>query len=188
MKEKHKSDQQDSTLSQEININSDSEIPGINHLSNPDTDQNSDYEKLESELNEQKDKYLRLWAEFENFKKRTSLEKLELRQVAAKDLVSILLEVLDDADRAENQMMQTDDISVVRDGTFLVFQKLRNSLQQKGLKAMESIGQPFDEEKHEAVSVVPAGEDMHGKIVDELMKGYYLNDKLIRHAKVVVGQ
>ena len=171
-----------------MDINADSEIPGSNHLSNDMGQDDSDFNRLEADLQEQKDKYLRLFAEFDNFRRRTAKEKIELNQTAGKEVIISLLEVMDDCDRAEKQLTTTDDINQVRDGVKLVFNKLRNVLQQKGLKPMQSVNEAFDVEKHEAITEVPAGEAMAGKVVDEVEKGYYLNDKLIRFAKVVVGK
>ncbi len=188
MKDQHTAEQQAFEAHEEMNINADSEIPGSTHLSNPEKEEDSEVEKLEQALSEQKDKFLRLSAEFDNFRRRTAKERIELEQLAAKSTIASLLETLDDAERAEKQMQQTEDINVVREGSLLVFHKLRNTLFQKGLKPMESIGQEFDVEKHEAITEIPASPEMKGKVVDEVVKGYYLNDKLIRFAKVVVGK
>ena len=145
--------------------------------------------KLKAELGEQKDKYLRLAAEFENYKRRSSKERLELIQTAGKDVISSLLQVLDDCDRAERQMQETNDIDQVKEGVQLVFNKLRKTLQAQGLKAMESLNTNFDVEKHEAITEIPVEDKkLKGKVVDEVEKGYYLNDKLVRFAKVVVGK
>lgn len=172
----------------EMNINSDADIPGNTHLSNPESGNNETFEKLEEELQEQKDKYLRLFAEFDNYKRRTSKEKIELIQTAGKDIITAMLDVVDDCDRAEKQMQLSEDIEQVKQGNQLVFNKLRAVLQQKGLASMESINTNFDVEKHEAITEIEAGEDFKGKVVDEVQKGYYLNNKLIRFAKVVVGK
>jgi molecular chaperone GrpE len=145
-------------------------------------------DKVKAELEEQKNKYMRLFAEFDNFKKRNARERLELMQTAGKDIVVSLLDVLDDCDRAEKQIEATPDAEQVKEGVRLVFNKLRKTLEARGVKAMKSIGTEFDVEKHEAVTEVEAGKDKKGKVVDEIMKGYYLNDKLIRFAKVVVGK
>jgi molecular chaperone GrpE len=146
-------------------------------------------QKLTEELEEQKDKYVRLFAEFDNFKRRTSKERLELIQTAGKEVIVSLLQVLDDCDRAEMQMQQTDDPSQIKEGIQLVFNKLRKTLQGQGLKAMESFHTNFDVEKHEAITEIPVDDkNLKGKVVDEIAKGYYLNDKLIRFAKVVVGK
>ena len=114
---------------------------------------------------------------------------MEVIQTGGKDVMMVMLDVLDDSARAEKQMETATDIEAVKEGMKLVFNKLKNSLQQKGLKAFDSIGHEFDVEKHEAVTEIPAPTpDMEGKVIDELHKGYLLNDKLIRHAKVVVGK
>ena len=173
------------TENEEMNINADADVPGNTHLSNQEAEDVN--EKMRAELDEQKDKYLRLVAEFENFKRRNAKEKNELVQTAGKDVIISLLDVLDDCDRAEKQLQETADDSN-KEGVLLVFNKLRNSLQLKGLKVMESINTDFDVEKHEAITEVPAPDKMKGKVVDEVVKGYYLNNKLIRFAKVVVGK
>ena len=175
-----------STENEGMNINADADVPGNNHLSNPGGEDAT--EKFRAELEEQKDKYLRLFAEFDNFKRRNAKEKIELIQTAGKDVIVSLLEVLDDCDRAEKQLEESDDIVANKEGVQLVFNKLRNTLQSRGLKAMESINTDFDVEKHEAITEIEALEKKKGKVVDEIVKGYYLNNKLIRFAKVVVGK
>jgi molecular chaperone GrpE len=110
-------------------------------------------------------------------------------QTAGKDVIVSLLDVLDDCDRAEKQLNGTADIAVQKEGVLLVFNKLRTTLQQKGVKAMESIGSDFDVELHEAITEIPApSADMIGKVIDEVVKGYLMSDKIIRFAKVVVGK
>ena len=171
-----------------VDINSDENMPGTSHLTDTLTD-DGEAEKLRSELQEQKDKYLRLFAEFDNYKRRTAKERIELMQTAGKEVITSMLDVLDDCDRAEKQIQSTTDLNQIKEGVQLVFNKLRTTLQSKGLKAMESIKTEFDVEKHEAITEIPApSEDLKGKVVDEVTKGYYLNDKLIRFAKVVVGK
>ncbi len=170
----------------EMNINADADVPGNTHLSNPGGE--DIMEKLQAELEEQKDKYLRLFAEFDNFKRRNAKEKIELIQTAGKDVIISLLEVMDDCDRAEKQMTDSDDTTTHKEGIRLVYNKLRNTLQARGLKAMESINTNFDVAKHEAITEVDAPEEMKGKVVAEIEKGYYLNNKIIRFAKVVVGK
>ena len=168
-------------------LNTDENIAGTTHLSEMSaTDE--ELERLRDELQEQKDKYLRLFAEFDNFRKRSARESLELRQTAGKEVIISLLDVLDDCDRAEKQLRSADNIDQVREGVQLVFSKLRATLLARGLKAMNSINTDFDVEKHEAITEVPVPDpSLKGKVIDEIQKGYYLNDKLIRHAKVVVG-
>ncbi len=146
-------------------------------------------EKLEAELKEQKDKYLRLFAEFDNYRRRTAKENMEIRQTAGKEIIVSLLDVLDDCDRAEKQMENDTDIQHVKEGAQLIFNNLRKILQSRGLKEMNSTKTKFDVEKHEAITEVPVQtEKQKGTVIDEVEKGYYLNDKLIRFAKVVVGK
>jgi len=171
-----------------MSVNADENAAGTTHLNEPVADE-SVVEKLEAELQEQKDKYLRLMAEFDNFRRRTAKERLELIQTAGKDVIQSLLDVLDDCDRAEKQLNGSDNIAAQKEGVQLVFNKLRSVLQQKGLKPLESVQSDFDVEKHEAISEIQApSEALKGKVIDEVIKGYYLNDKLIRFAKVVVGK
>jgi molecular chaperone GrpE len=184
---KHESMKDNKNSEIEIDINSDAELPGKTHLNNPLKEDDSELATLTAELETQKDKYLRLFAEFDNYKRRTAKERIELIQTAGKDIIVNLLEILDDMDRGEKQMEIQTDAEKVAEGNQLIFAKLKSLLQQKGLKEMPSIHSNFDVEKHEAVSQINAGEEMKGKVVDVLQKGYYLNDKLIRFAKVVVG-
>ncbi|MEO6232073.1 MAG: nucleotide exchange factor GrpE [Ferruginibacter sp.] len=170
-----------------VDINSDADIPGSNHLSNPEPE--NAVEKIQAELDEQKDKYVRLFAEFDNYKRRNAKERMELIQTAGKEVIISLLDTLDDSDRAEKQLQKSDDIEQIKEGIQLVFNKLRNTLQSRGVKAMESIHTEFDVEKHEAITEIPAPTpELVGKVLDEVQKGYYLNDKIIRFAKVVVGK
>ena len=184
---KHESMKHNKNSEIEIDINSDAELPGKTHLNNPLKEDDEELATLTAELETQKDKYLRLFAEFDNYKRRTAKERIELIQTAGKDVIVNLLDILDDMDRAEKQMETQSDAEKVAEGNQLIFAKLKSLLQQKGLKEMPSIHTNFDVEKHEAVSQINAGEEMKGKLVDVLQKGYYLNDKLIRFAKVVVG-
>jgi molecular chaperone GrpE len=169
-------------------INTDENLAGTSYL-HDDVDEENEINKLKEELQQQKDKYLRLVAEFDNFKKRTARERIDLIQTAGKEIITSLLDTVDDADRAEKQFQNSDDIAQIKEGVKLVFNKLRTTLQNKGLKGMDSIHTDFDVEKHEAITEIPAPSDeLKGKVVDDIQKGYYLNDKLIRHAKVVVGK
>ncbi|MBK7689994.1 MAG: nucleotide exchange factor GrpE [Bacteroidetes bacterium] len=156
---------------------------------NENLTEESELEKWQQQVAEWKDKYIRLVAEFDNYKKRSFKEKMETIQTAGKDVMMSLLDVLDDSERAEKQMATATDIHAIKEGMQLVFNKLKHTLTQKGLKSFESIGEPFDVEKHEAVTEIPApSKKQEGKVLDELQKGYLLNDKLIRHAKVVIGK
>lgn len=177
---------QSSGLGEDINV--DENVAGTAHLPEEVADE-SEVEKLKEELQDQKDKYLRLYAEFDNFKRRNAKERMELIQTAGRDVIQSLLDVLDDCDRAEKQLEKATDVASIREGVLLVFNKLRSALQSKGLKAMESIHTPFDVEMHDAITELQAPtEALKGKVLDEVQKGYYLGDKIIRHAKVVVGK
>ncbi len=148
----------------------------------------SEVEKLKKEVQSLQEKYLRQVAEFDNFRKRTAREKVELMQTAGKDVILSLLPVIDDMDRAEKQMESSQD-GELKHGIHLIFQKFRNLLQAKGLKQMQVIGEDFNPDFHEAITEIPApSPELKGKVVDELEKGYYLNDKILRFAKVVVGK
>lgn len=172
----------------DIDINSDENQSGTTHLNEPVAEE-SEMERLKMELDESNDKYLRKVAEFENFKRRNAKERIELMQTAGKDVITDMLNVLDDCDRAQKQIEASNDADSIKEGVLLVFNKLRNTLQARGVKAMETIHQEFNPDLHEAVTEIPApSEELKGKIVDEVMKGYYMNDKIIRHAKVVVGK
>ena len=143
--------------------------------------------KTEEELSEMKDKYLRLFSDFENFRRRTAKERQDLIKSGGEDVMSALLPVMDDLDRAKMAMENATDVNSIKEGLELVFGKLTQVLQQKGLKPMNAKGQQFDPDLHDAITQTPAGEEMKGKVVDEIEKGYYLNDKVIRFAKVVIG-
>lgn len=146
-------------------------------------------EKMKQEHGELKDKYLRLFAEFENYKKRTFKEKLELMKTAAQDTMSALLPVLDDFDRAKKNADNESTEETFSEGVNLVYSKLYSVLKNKGLEVMESKGEVFDPELHEAITEIPApNPELKGKIVDTIEKGYTLKDKIIRHAKVVIGK
>jgi molecular chaperone GrpE len=145
-------------------------------------------EKLQHELAELNDKYLRLFAEFDNFKRRTQKERVELLQTAGKDVVVSLLPILDDFERALKATENTTEVAPVREGILLVQTKLKSVLNQKGLKEIESINTEFNTDLHEAITQIPSPtEEQKGKVIDELEKGYTLNDKVVRFAKVVVG-
>ena len=171
---------------EDFDLNSDENLSGTEKLTDPIED--SEMETLRAELTDSKDRYIRLAAEFDNYRKRTAKERMELFQTAGKDVITDLLEVLDDVDRASKALEDAEDTSL-KEGISLVFNKLKNVLQSKGLKEMDAVGTDFDPELHDAIAEIPApARDLKGKVVDETTKGYYLNDKIIRHAKVVVGK
>ena len=146
-------------------------------------------EELEIELKESKDKFLRLFAEFDNFKKRTAKERIDFRATAGMDTLQAFLPVMDDFDRAKKVAESGAKEEVFSEGVNLVYQKLKSVLTSKGIRVMESTGETFDPELHEAITEIPApSEEMKGKIIDTIEQGYYLNDKIIRYARVVVGK
>ena len=178
---------------EDINQNSEQEQE-INDAENEIQDQNaeeqlSEVDKCQIELSDMKDKYLRQAADFDNFRKRNAKERIELMQTANREVIFELLEVLDDMDRAAAQMETSDDLEQIKNGTKLVFAKLKRTLESKGLTQMDTNKAVFDTTFHEAITEIPApNKGMQGKVMDELQKGYFLNDKLIRHAKVVIGK
>lgn len=146
-------------------------------------------EELKDQLQEQKEKYLRLFADFDNYKKRTAKERLDLLNTAGKDIILSVIPVIDDFERAIAGAESASEIDSVKEGMILIKNKMFSVLQQRGIKVMESVGEPFDAERHEAITEIPApSEEMKGKIIDEVEKGYTMNDKIIRYAKVVVGK
>lgn len=151
-------------------------------------EQKDPLEELQSQYNELNDKYLRLYSEFENFRKRTSKERVGLIKSGGEDIFKILLPIIDDFERARANMETAEDVPSVKEGVDLIYNKLIKELGNKGLKPMETKGEVFDSEIHEAITQFPApSDDMKGKVIDEAEKGYFLHDKVIRFAKVVVG-
>ncbi|WP_278953121.1 nucleotide exchange factor GrpE [Phocaeicola coprophilus] len=146
-------------------------------------------EAAKATIEEQKDKYLRLSAEFDNYRKRTLKEKAELIKNGGEKAISAILPILDDLERALHNMQSADDVKAMYEGIDLIYQKFLKGLSQEGLQKMEPVGETFDTDYHEAVALVPApSEDQKGKVLDCVQTGYKLNDKVIRHAKVVVAQ
>lgn len=165
------------------------ENPAAEKKAAEETKERSPEQELQAKVNELNDKYLRLYAEYDNFKRRTAKEKIELQAMAGKDVIVSMLGILDDFDRAAKSIENAKDIEAVKEGVKLIHNKLKNSLVNKGLEEMKSVGEEFNSDIHEAITNIPApSEDMKGKVVDEVEKGYYLNGKVIRFAKVVVGQ
>jgi len=147
-------------------------------------------EKLQEEIKQEKDKFLRLFAEFENYKRRTSKERMELFATASEDVMKTLLPVLDDFERALNHIDDDKEAEALRKGVLLIYQKLMNTLENKGLVAIKiDKGDVFNADNHEAITQIPAPtEDLKGKIIDIVEKGYKLGEKVIRFPKVVIGQ
>ncbi|MEM7161425.1 MAG: nucleotide exchange factor GrpE [Bacteroidota bacterium] len=143
----------------------------------------------EMKFNEMNDKYLRLYSEFENFRKRNAKERIDLIATASGGVIKNLLPVIDDFDRAIKANDESEDTVALKEGFSLIRQKMMNILTQEGLKPMESINSVFDTDLHEAITQIPApSDDLKGKVVDVVEKGYYLNEKVLRFAKVVIGQ
>lgn len=160
----------------------------VEGLPDAESAESGDIEKLEYQLSEAKDKYLRLYSDFENYKKRINRERIDLIKSAGQDIMASILPMLDDMERAIKAMGEAKDIQAVKEGVQLVYQKMKSITESKGLKAMDAVGKEFDADLHDAIANVPVSDEKQkGKIIEEIEKGYYLNDKVIRHAKVVVG-
>ena len=159
------------------------------NLSDQDSEQTDTVaEKPAEEQIDWKDQYIRLQAEFDNFRKRTLREKMELIQSGGSDILKAILPILDDMQRATAASEKSDDIAALREGERLVVQKFIDTLRQKKVVEIEALGAPFDENLHEAVARFAAGEDKSGKVIDVIERGYMLGDKVLRFAKVVVGE
>lgn len=145
-------------------------------------------EEYELKVKELNDKYLRLYSEFDNFRKRTLREKIDLSRTASEEVIKDLLPVLDDFDRAMASMQSTDQIEAVKEGVQLIHSKMRTIFTSKGLQEIKSVGEEFNTDFHEAITSIPApSDDLKNKVVDEIQKGYMLHDKVIRFSKVVTG-
>lgn len=144
---------------------------------------------MEEKYAELNDKYIRIHAEFDNFRRRTNKEKLDIIATANSGVLKEMLPIIDDFERAIANNEKLDDIASVKEGFHLIFNKLKSALEHKGLKEMKVVGEVFDSEIHEAIANIPAPKKKDkGKVIEAIEKGYYLNDKVIRYAKVVVGQ
>lgn len=188
-KDKTAEQQQDEVLEQmENGANEHPETEGNDVENEQVADNQEDNTELQLQLNEMKDKYMRMVAEFDNYKKRSIREKLDFMKSAAQDTLSALLPVLDDFDRAK-KFAEGKENANWDTGVDLVYQKIYTILRSKGLEPMDATGETFNPDMHEAITEIPApNDDLKGKVVDTIEKGYRLNDKIIRHAKVVVGK
>jgi molecular chaperone GrpE len=168
---------------------SDKDVSDENQPGHQQDEMSEETQKTQAELSEMKDKYLRLYSEFDNYRKRTIREKADIIASASEGLMQSLLPVIDDFERARKANENQNDLESVKQGFDLIYNKLSSILSQKGLKAMEiETGHSFDADLHEAVAQVPAPEEnLKGKIIEVLDKGYYLNEKVVRFAKVVIG-
>lgn len=155
----------------------------------PETTEEDELTKAKRELAEWKDKYMRLFAEFDNFRKRNAKERIELISTAAGDILKEMLPVIDDFDRAIKANETLEDVAIIKEGFTLIHNKMYKKLESKGLKPIDATGKPFDTDFHEAITSIPApSEDLKGKVVDEVEKGYLLHEKVLRFSKVVIGQ
>lgn len=189
MSKKNDNAKQEEPLEETVNTVENPEAEAPQDTNNQTDSELSEVEKVKQERDELRDKYLRMMAEFENFKKRNVRERMELLNTAAQDTLTALLPVIDDFDRALNLPEEQRNSPAFQEGIQLVYQKLTNTLKQRGLEVMETNGQDFDPELHEALTEIPAPtEDLKGKIVDTIERGYTLKGKIIRHAKVVTGK
>ena len=159
-----------------------------NMAENTDTETDTVAEKATEEQIDWKDQYIRLQAEFDNFRKRTIREKMDLIQSGGSDILKAILPILDDMQRATAASEKSDDINALREGERLVVQKFIDTLRQKKVVEIEALDCPFDENLHEAVARFAAGEEKKGKVIDVIERGYMLGDKVLRFAKVVVGE
>ncbi len=145
--------------------------------------------EMKARYEEANDKYLRLYSEFDNFRKRVLKEKIEMSKTASEQVIIDLLTILDDFERAITSFEKVDTVDPIKEGTILIYNKFRNNLTQKGLAEIEAMGREFDTDFHEAIAHVPAAsDDQKGKVTDVTQKGYLLNGKVIRFAKVVVSK
>ncbi|MBK5719439.1 nucleotide exchange factor GrpE [Dysgonomonas sp. Marseille-P4677] len=155
----------------------------------PEIESNDNVTDWETKYNELNDSYLRLNAEFDNYRKRTLKEKADLLKLGSERVLLDIISVVDDFERALDNISKTEDIEAVKEGVDLIYSKFRTFLTRHGIKEIETIGQPFDTDKHEAITTVPAQtEDDKDKIVDSIQKGYILDDKVIRYPKVIVAK
>lgn len=167
------------------NVNMENTEDNVIENSNEETSTESSAEEKYNELN---DKFLRLYAEFDNFRRRTVKEKADLIVNANEKLLLDLIPTLDDFERAIANNETVTDIEAIKEGFSLIYNKFKSTLESKGLKQMVAKGEDFNSDLHEAIANVPGDENMKGKVIDDVEKGYYLNEKVIRYAKVVVGQ
>ena len=187
-KEKNKSEVVEDNEELEVE-NSEATTSSEDESDSEKTEEISELDKLKDELAEAKDKYLRLYSEFDNYRRRTSKEKLDLIKTANEDLITNLIPVIDDFERAEKSFNAETNLDAITEGVQLIANKFKSTLEQKGLKVMDSNpGIEFDPEIHEAITQIPAPEKkLKGKVVDVVEKGYFLGEKVVRFAKVVTG-
>jgi molecular chaperone GrpE len=180
--------QTDSTIENQVEneIDSSQDVENEGGVEEAEVPKEVSWEEKYLEMN---DRYMRLYAEFDNFRRRTQKEKVELMATASSGVLKDLIPVMDDFERAITYNETAEEIDSVKEGFGLIYSKYKMILESKGLKPMQAKGQPFDSELHEAIANIPApSDDLKGKIIDDVEKGYLLNEKVVRFAKVVVGQ
>jgi molecular chaperone GrpE len=166
----------------------------------PDTEKEVEAEKpteseipeeqlLKEKIDELNDKYLRLYSEFDNYRRRTSKERIELGKTASTEIITDLLPVMDDFERAIKSTIDSQDCNAVKEGVNLIYSKFKGIMEKKGVIAIEAVGKDFNTDFHEAITYIPApSEELKNKVVDEVEKGYLLGEKVIRYSKVIIGQ
>ena len=178
----------DDAAQQQPPLDNQNENNSADNMSAEEQSHDSQTEKMSEELSAWRDKYVRLSAEFDNYRKRTLKEKMDLVSTASEDVIKSLLPVLDDLDRALQAMNNAKDVDAVREGVVLISNKLCETLRSKGLVEIDAMQKEFDTDFHEAITKIPTDDKLKGHVVDVVQKGYMLKDKVIRHSKVVVGE
>ncbi|MEY3048384.1 MAG: nucleotide exchange factor GrpE [Bacteroidota bacterium] len=188
---KRKNNKMEDNAAEQANVNEEqqgleTENKSSNDANSSSTEPSNDFE---DKIKEQEDKFLRLYAEFENYRKRSSREKAEYLTGASREMIMAMLPILDDFERAIKNNDQVTDVAILKEGFQLIYTKLGQILEAKGLKPIDALNEPFDYNLHEAIANVPVEDEaLKGKVIDQVEKGYYLNDKVIRFSKVAVGQ
>lgn len=196
--EKLNNNQPDAEPASDAEVTSKHDVKEVHDASETETSQtenvsvegeaSTEIEKLNEQIKELNDKYLRLYAEFDNFKKRTAKERIEFAKTAGREVILTFLPVLDDFERAIKSMENAQDLEAVKSGVQLIFKKFHDALEKLGVTTSDCHGEPFDPEKHEAVARVPAGPEKSGIIIDTVERGFMMHDKVLRFPKVVVGE
>jgi molecular chaperone GrpE len=192
-KKEKKTDQHEETTQQEqqntLETDTQQEAEKVEEKAEEKTEDKKPEKTDKEKLDEMNDKYLRLAAEYDNYRKRTLKEKMELTKTAGADILVNILPVMDDFERALSHLDQAKDMNAVKDGIILIYNKFTEFLKQRGIKEIEAKEKDFDTDIHEAITKMPAPtEELKGKVVDVVEKGYYMYDKVIRFSKVVVGE
>ncbi len=193
-KNSYENEQVDETLNSPAEVNPDGDVSSDAHEEETPSETNeleafkTRLAETQEALEKEKKEYLFLMAEFDNFRKRTLREKSEILRNGAESAMKGILPIVDDFERGLDAIKDTDNAEAVKEGMVLIYNKFIKYLEQNGVKQMESTGADFNDELHEAVALVPGAPEQKGKVIDTLQKGYMLNDKVLRHAKVAVGQ